>query len=140
MRGIRPGVIARPGAAPFTVSVVSDRKTWVLDHETKGTGAEMVPLEKKVDRSRQGSAPLVVQQKEKRAKEPEPRGPRRFKVVDVMTRKVLAEGADARTTVDLLRDVRSIVDVAIYVWEDKAGRWQQLTQREARMLWDLRAS
>jgi hypothetical protein len=102
--------------------VVSDRKPWVLDPETKG------------------SAPLVVQQQEKRAKEPEPRGPRRFKVVDVMTRKVLAEGADARTTVDLLRDVRSIVDVAIYVWEEKAGKWQQLTQREARMLWDLRGS
>jgi hypothetical protein len=119
---------------------VTDRKTWVLDHETKGTGAEMVPLEKKVDRSRQGSAPLVVERKPKRAKEPEPRGPRRFKVVDVMTRKVLAEGADARTTVDLLRTVRSFVDVSLYVWEEQAGKWQQLTQREARMLWDLRGS
>jgi hypothetical protein len=119
---------------------VSERKAWVLDHETKGTGAEMVPLEKKVDPARTGGAPLVVQQKEKRPKEPEPRGPRRFKVVDVMTRRVLAEGADARTTVELLRGVRSFVDVSIYVWEEKAEKWQQLTQREARMLWDLRGS
>ena len=85
--------------------------------------------------------PLVVQQpKPKPPKPSAPHGPRRFKVVDVMSRKVLAEGADARTTVELLDDVRSIVDVSIYVWEDKAEKWQQLTQREAHMLWDLRGS
>jgi hypothetical protein len=56
----------------------------------------------------------------------------------VMTRRVLAEGADLRTTVDLLEGVRSIVDVSIQVWEPKADRWQQLTQREAHMLWDMR--
>ena len=61
-----------------------------------------------------------------------------FKVVDVMTRNVLAEGADLRTTVDLLAGIRSIVDVSIYVWEPKAERWQQLSQREARMLWGMR--
>jgi hypothetical protein len=41
-------------------------------------------------------------------------------------------------TVDLLEGVRSIVDVSIYVWEEKAGSWQQLTQREKQMLWGLR--
>jgi hypothetical protein len=85
--------------------------------------------------------PLVVRQPKPRPPQPsEPRGPRRFKVVDVMSRKVLAEGADARTTVELLEGVRSIVDVSIYVWEEKAEKWQQLTQREAHMLWDLRGS
>jgi hypothetical protein len=121
--------------------VVSKRKAWVLDHETKGTGAAMVPLDKKVDPSRRGDGLVVVREpKPKPAKAPAPRGPRRFKVVDVMSREVLAEGADARTTVELLEGVRSIVDVSIHVWEEKAGRWQQLTQREAHMLWDLRGS
>jgi hypothetical protein len=121
------------------VSEKREGKVWVLDHETKGTGAEMVPLEKKVDPARQ-SGGLVVVQEPKRGPEaePEPRGPRRFRVVDVMTREVLADGADARTTVELLEGVRSVVDVSIYVWEEKAAKWQQLTQREAQMLWGLR--
>jgi hypothetical protein len=80
----------------------------------------------------------VVEPKPKREKPPEPKLPRRFKVVDVRTRKVRAEGADLRTTVDLLEGVRSIVDVSIQVWEPKAERWQQLTQREAHMLWGMR--
>jgi hypothetical protein len=121
------------------VSKKRDGKVWVLDHDTKGTGAEMVPLEKKVDPSRQSGGLVVVQEPKRRpAQEPEPRGPRRFRVVDVMTRKVLADGADTRTTVELLEGVRSVVDVSIYVWEEKAAKWQQLTQREVQMLWGLR--
>ena len=45
----------------------------------------------------------------------EPRQPRVFKVIDVMTREVLAEDADARSTVAVLEDVPSIVDVTVYV-------------------------
>ena len=71
-------------------------------------------------------------------KPPEPRGPRRFKVVDVMTREILAEGADTRTTVRLLEDVRSIVDVTIWVWLPETERWRMLTFDEARSLWDYR--
>jgi hypothetical protein len=112
-------------------------KVWVLDTETKGTGAQMVPLDGR--RAVEGRGVVVVQEpKPKPEAPPEPRLPRRFKVVAVMSRRVLAEGADARTTVDLLEGIRSIVDVSIYVWEEKAGKWQGLTQREAHMLWDLR--
>jgi hypothetical protein len=65
-------------------------------------------------------------------------GPRRFKVVDVMSRRVLAEDADTRTTVDLLEGVRSIVDVTIFVWERGPARWQELSLREKQMLWGFR--
>ena len=41
---------------------------------------------------------------------------------------------------DLLKGVRSFVDVSVHVWEDQAGAWQQLTQREQRMLWDRAAA
>src|SRR4051812_28714792 len=113
-----------------------ERRTWVLDTETKGTGAEVVPLDGR--RSVAGRGVVVVEPKAKPEKAPEPKLPRRFKVVDVMTKRVLAEGADTRTTVEVLEEARSVVDVSIYVWEEKAGKWQQLTQREAHMLWALR--
>jgi hypothetical protein len=116
-------------------------KVWVLDTSTKGTGAEMVPLEKTVEGGAgQGRSALVLENREKprRATPPEPKGPRRFKVVDVMTRQVLAGDAPVRETVGLLEGIRSIVDVSIYVWEDKARAWQQVSQREKQMLWGFR--
>jgi hypothetical protein len=69
---------------------------------------------------------------------PEPRLPRRFKVIDVMTRQPLVDGASARDTVDVLRDVRSIVDVNVYVWESKRSDWRLLTLAEQRMVWNAR--
>ena len=81
---------------------------------------------------------VLPQPKPPAPKPPEPRQPRRFKVVDVMTREVLAEGADTRTTVKLLEDVRSIVDVTISVWQPETERWRMLTLEEARSMWDYR--
>jgi hypothetical protein len=115
-------------------------RVWILDTETKGTGANMVPLDSVVAKPSAPREPMVARRRprERPAEEPEPKRPPEFKVVDVMTREVLAEGANARTTVELLRGVRSMVDVSVYVWEEQAQKWQQLTQREQRMLWDLR--
>ncbi len=100
----------------------------------------MVPLEKAHDgAARNGHGVVVVQErKPPPEKPPAPRLPRRFKVVEVVSQRVLAEGADTRTTVELLEGRRSVVDVSVYVWEDQRQRWQQLTQREKQMLWDLR--
>jgi len=55
-----------------------------------------------------------------------------------MTREVLADGADTRATVKLLEDVRSIVDVTVWVWQPEAERWRRLTLEETRSLWDYR--
>ena len=113
-------------------------KRWVLDTETKGTGAQMVPLEKTRDDG-EGRAPIVVRDQAPRPEKPaEPRKPPRFKVVDVMTRQVLAEGADTRATVELLEGMRSVVDVNVYVWRDWEGDWQQLSQGDRRRLWAMR--
>jgi len=111
-------------------------RIWILDTETKGTGAQVVPLDGR--RAVEGHGVVVVQPKARPARAPEPKLPRRFRVVDVMTGSALAEGADARTTVRLLEGIRSPVDVSIQVWEEKAGRWQQLSRRESQMLWSLR--
>jgi hypothetical protein len=110
------------------------KKIWVLDTETKGTGAQMVPLDTS---PKKGARPSVVRARPAREKEAAPREPRRFKVVDVMTRQALAEDIGTRETVDLLKGVRSVVDVSVHVWEAGAGKWQPLTQREQKMLWDL---
>jgi hypothetical protein len=115
-------------------------KVWVLDTETKGTGANMVPLDRVLRKPASDPEKLrVLRRPEPPApKPPEPRSPRQFKVVDVMTREVLAEGADTRTTVKLLEDVRSIVDVTIWVWQPETERWRMLTFDEVRSLWDYR--
>jgi hypothetical protein len=115
-------------------------KVWVLDTETKGTGAEMVPLDRVLKRPARRAEPLHVPRKPRPrpAPEPEPQGPRRFRVVDVMTQEVLADGADTRATLALLGDVRSIVDVRISVWQPKKDRWRLLTLPEQRALWERR--
>ena len=114
------------------------KKVWILDTDTKGTGAEMIPLEKAEEKQAAPGRRVVVapDRPPRREKPRRPHGPRTFRVVDVMTREVLADGVGARETVDLLKGVRSVVDVSVEVWEEQAGAWQQLTQREQRMLWD----
>jgi len=117
-------------------------RVWVLDTETKGTGANMVPLDRVLKKpgSDEVAVRVLPQPKPPAAKPPEPPQPRQFKVVDVMTREVLAEGADLRTTVKLLDDVRSIVDVTIWVWQPEAERWRMLTLEETRSLWEYRGA
>jgi hypothetical protein len=124
------------------------RTVWVLDTETKGTGAEMVPLERlekerkrqKGDRERirviarddsdAGTEP---------ATEPEtPRVARRFKVVSVLSREVLADDVGVAETLQALRGVGSMVDVNVYVWEPSEEDWRPLTLSERRTLWGFR--
>jgi hypothetical protein len=121
-------------------------KTWVLETHTKGTGANIVPLE---DERSAGAEPaerkpetLFVPRKRapRPAPAPAPRTPHRFRVVEVTTQRVLADGASTRATVEALRDVRSVVDVAISVWSEKDGRYRLLTHGEQRALWDLRGA
>ena len=102
----------------------------------------MVPLERVLKQGGSDSDKVRVlpRPKPRAPKPPEPRQPRQFKVVDVMTREVLAEDADLRTTVKVLDDVRSIVDVTIWVWQPEAERWRMLTLEEARSLWECRGA
>ena len=121
-------------------------KRWVLDTETKGTGAEMVPLEKVLER-RRSSRVAEDEQPRRRprrrreqpmAAEPQPRRPRRFKVVDVMTRESLAEDVGIRETLELLNGFRSVVDVVVYAWDREREDWRPLTMREQKLLWERR--
>jgi hypothetical protein len=113
-------------------------KTWVLDTHTKGTGANMVPLERVTKRG-SDPRPLVVVPKATAPPptEPDPREPRRFRVVDLLSRQVLADDVGAREAIDALGHVRSIVDVNVYVWQPERERWRLLTFSERRAMWEL---
>jgi hypothetical protein len=113
-------------------------KTWVLHTETKGTGAQMVPLER-VEKRASVVEPVFVPREPAKTAEPAPpmpREPRKFKVVDLMTRRELADGVLAQEALDVLRNARSIVDVNVYVWQEDRERWRPLTFAERRVMWD----
>jgi hypothetical protein len=115
---------------------------WVLDTETKGTGANVVPLEKVLRKpsERGDHEPIVVPPKPRRPEPPPPapKLPPRFRVVDVMTGGTLVDEASGRQTVDALKKVRSVVDVRIWRWDDAGQKWRPITLAEQRAIWDLR--
>jgi hypothetical protein len=117
-------------------------RVWVLDTSTKGTGATMVPLENVLRKPQKDAEPIYVPPPAKpiAPAPPEPRRPRVFKVVDIMTRQVLAEDATARATIDVLNGVRSIVDINVYVWQPAKMTWRLLNLHEQQLLWDRRDS
>src|SRR4051794_757428 len=113
-------------------------KFGVLDRETKATGAERVPLEK-VEKPSAGRGVIVPRERAlPQAEPPGPKLPPKFKIVDGMTRQVLAEGADTRATVELLEGIRSVVDVSVYVWDHRTDAWRPLSMGERKTLWNLR--
>ena len=115
-------------------------RDWVLDLDPSGTGAEMRPLDR-VLREPEGRPDLALVRRKPQPRPeqaPERRKPRRFKVVDVMGGVVKAEDASTRATVEVLRGVRAVGDVRVYVWSDDADRWRLLTLAEQRTLWELR--
>jgi hypothetical protein len=115
-------------------------KTWVLDTETKGTGAEMVPLEKTLQKERieRDLALVELDRPARPPDEPEPLAPLAFKVVDVMGARVVGEDIDVREAVELLGDMSSPLDARIYVRPGKTGRWRLLTLDERKVLWRFR--
>ncbi|MEA2638437.1 MAG: hypothetical protein QOE18_1494 [Chloroflexota bacterium] len=117
-------------------------KTWVLDTETKGTGAHVVPYEKTLRRARvEQDLALVELDRTPPAPAPAaPPEPLRFKVVNVLSSQVLAEGAPARETVQVLEGMRSVLDARIYVWVATRDRWRLLTLAESKVLWGFRGS
>jgi hypothetical protein len=117
-------------------------KTWVLETETKGTGARVVPLEKALERARRERGLDTVTFK--RAPAPAPQtgpespAPLRFRVVDVLGARELARDIDVRATVQLLESMRSVLDGRVYVWMPGSRRWRLLTLEEHKLLWRFR--
>jgi hypothetical protein len=68
---------------------------------------------------------------------PKPRAPRRFRIVDVMTRETVVDDGSTRETIERLQSVRSIVDVNVYVWDDERESWVLLPFGEQSALMEL---
>ncbi|HEX5898149.1 MAG TPA: hypothetical protein VFY32_02035 [Solirubrobacteraceae bacterium] len=116
------------------------KKIWVLDTETKGTGASVVPLESTLRKPAGAAEPLYVPPKRapRPPQAPAPRRPRSFKIVDVTSGEVLAEDVDTRAAIGVLEGLGSVVDVRIYQWDDTTERWILLTLGEHKSLWEYR--
>ena len=112
----------------------------MLDTETKGTGATMVPLDRFEHPQEPKPGKLWVPPKRtpREPKPPEPRAPRRFRVVDVLTRAVLQDDGSVRETLALLGGVDHMHDVNLYVWEPDDDRWRLLSIAEQQVVWDRR--
>lgn len=117
-------------------------KTWILDTETKGTGAHVVPLESALRRASEEHelATVTLDRPPSRAPvaAPEPPAPLRFKVVDVLSGHELARDIDARDALGLLEHMSSVLDARIYVWMPTSARWRLLTLDEHKLMWRFR--
>jgi hypothetical protein len=117
-------------------------KTWVLDTETKGTGAHMVPLEQTLRRGsdvrRLDTVTLKRATAPAAAPEPAEPAPLRFRIVDVPSGTELAHDVDARAAIEELAHLRSVLDARVYVWLPQAERWRLLTLDEHRLMWRFR--
>jgi len=114
-------------------------KAWILDTETKGTGAHVAPLQKRGRPARERELATVRLARPPRPTEaPERPLPRKFKVLDVMSGRVLAEGVGAPAVVELLEGARSFIDLRVFAWAAKSERWRLLTLDEQRALWRFR--
>ena len=116
------------------------KKIWVLDTETKGTGANVVPLESTLRKPAGPAEPLYVPPKRapRPAEAPAPRLPRAYRLVDVTSGDVLAQNVDTRAAIRVLEGLDSVVDVRIYVWDDATEHWVLLTLGEHKSLWEYR--
>jgi hypothetical protein len=121
-------------------------KVWVLDTETKGTGAEMVPLDKVLERRRRAPkrrerasrprrhAASDTRDEDDGLEADRPRGPRRYRVVSALTGQVVVDGVGLGEAVELVQRGRSVADVRVYVWATDAGEWRALSLDEQRLL------
>jgi hypothetical protein len=95
----------------------------------------MVPLEKVLKQPAPGRDEFAPPRPRPRAAPaPEPPAPRRFKIVEVASGRVLAEDVDARAAIRALGGAANLVDLRVYVWQPKSQRWRLLTLAEQKTL------
>ena len=120
-------------------------KAWVLDTDTKGTGAEMVPLEK-LERQRQRGrdrerisvirrTPLPP---EAATEDSERDAERRFKLVNVLSREVLGDGVGPRGAKGAGEGSLNPVGPAVVAAVARAiGRWPTRLPLTPERVWRL---
>ncbi len=125
--------------ASATSYLVCMAKTWVLDTETKGTGAHVVPLSDGAPGDAR-EAELALVQLSRPPRPPRPSGtPAKttFRVVNVLSGEELGEDLDARETVETLAGMGSALDARVYLHHGAGTRWRLLSLADTRRLWAL---
>jgi len=120
-------------------------KTWVLDTETKGTGAHIAPL-KRDDGAKPRKLNLVRFHPpaaergsgSAAAEESVPARALRFKVVDILASRVVVEDVTLAAALRALGSSRKAIDARVYVRRSDGGRWELLSLADTRRLWSLR--
>ena len=120
-------------------------KTWVLDTETKGTGAHIAPL-KRNDGAKSRELNLVRfhppaaagGSASSDAKRSVSAQAMRFKVVDILAARVLVEDVTLRAALRALGSLRKAIDARVYVRRGDRERWHLLSLADTRRLWSLR--
>jgi hypothetical protein len=120
-------------------------KTWVLDTETKGTGAHIAPLKR--DGGAKSRTLNLVRfhppaaehgSRSAAAEESVPARALRFKVVDILAARVVAEDVTLSAALRALGSSRKAIDARVYVRRTEGGRWELLSLADTRRLWSLR--
>ena len=116
------------------------KKTWVIDTETKGTGAQVIPFSKQPPPPAAPVRPQPVGRRRTPLPEPgaAPRAPRRFRAIGVMSRAVLADDVELPELLVALGRVAKVGDVSLFVWAVEAERWRLLTLAEQQAVWKRR--
>ena len=126
-------------------------RVWVLDTDTKGTGAEMVPLDTLLERKRSASEadPEKARRRKPRTRRQDDvrrdshedsraaeasRARREFRLVNALSGQLIGERVDLRGACEVLAAARSVADVRVYVRERPDAPWRALTLREQRAL------
>ena len=120
-------------------------KTWVLDTETKGTGAHIAPL-KRDHRAKSRELNLVRFHPPAAARGSGSSAAERsvsaqamrFKVVDILSTEVLVEDVTLLAALQALGSLRKAIDARVYVRRADGGRWRLLSLADTRRLWSLR--
>jgi hypothetical protein len=113
-------------------------KVWVLNSETKGTGAHVEPLDRARSSGDHELSLTGFTAPPRPVTAPARRVPRLFKVVDVMSGRVIAEDVQAPGAIGALEQLQKVIDARVYVREDANGRWRLLTLGETKALWEFR--
>src|ERR1700751_3018431 len=112
-------------------------KTWVLDTETKGTGAHIAPLKSRARASEKELALVQLERAPRPPGLPEETPQTTFRVVDVMSATVLGEDLDARAAAAELARMRSPLDARVYRRTGPEARGRLLSLADTRRLWVL---
>jgi hypothetical protein len=123
---------------------VTERRTWILRHDTKGTGAEIRPLD--AEQFKAGHDPPLhvhpnVSMREPKKEKPVVREPPRFRATSIFGAAwEPIHGVTVNVLVDWLATVPRMGDWNLWLWSPEQDRWIPLPAADRKFLWKVAKS